>query len=84
MAVPKGKRSHSLCRKRQQIVFYDQLDGNYKRRREWFYRRDYTRRFSPLSHLEERNNNLPNHQRKQENVPLLLTPFRFPGFWPGR
>lgn len=80
MAVPKGKRSHSLCRKRQLIVFYDQLDGNFKRRREWFYRRQRLEHITPKNHLQCTSRAISTN--KQD--PPLLRPFRFPGFWPGR
>ncbi|UVC49964.1 hypothetical protein MACK_003587 [Theileria orientalis] len=68
MAVPKNKRSKSKVKQRTNIIFFDQLCGNWRRRREWFYRRLSIEKFLP-----------PNPEGNfGTNRPVL-----FPGFWSG-
>uniref|UniRef100_A0A3B0MMQ8 Uncharacterized protein n=1 Tax=Theileria annulata TaxID=5874 RepID=A0A3B0MMQ8_THEAN len=66
MAVPKNKRSKSKVNQRTNIIFFDQLCGNWRRRREWFYRRLAIEKFLPST---------------CEPKFSLNRPVLFPGFW---
>ncbi|ORM40871.1 uncharacterized protein BXIN_1700 [Babesia sp. Xinjiang] len=70
MAVPKNKRSKAKVKQRGNIIFFDQLCGNWLRHRDWFYRRLSVQRMLPPC---------------SEGVgPATPRPVLFPGFWSNR
>ncbi|GIX63678.1 uncharacterized protein BcabD6B2_31130 [Babesia caballi] len=70
MAVPKNRRSKEKVKRRGNIIFFDQLCGNWLRRRDWFYRRLVAQRSLP-----------PCSDGIQPTTPR---PVLFPGFWSPR
>lgn len=98
MAVPKKRRSRERARKRRFTIFYDQLVGNWNRRREWFYRRLYQLPLMPHNHISPvppsssstaTNSDNPSRytpscsHQQHGDYSALQRPFRFHGFWNG-
>ncbi|KAG6440155.1 hypothetical protein BBOV_II006545 [Babesia bovis T2Bo] len=67
MAVPKNKRSKAKVKQRGNIIFFDQLCGNWLRYRDWFYRGLSAQRRLPKSF--------------EGLSPPIQRPVLFSGFW---
>ncbi|KAK2195487.1 hypothetical protein BdWA1_003163 [Babesia duncani] len=68
MAVPKNRRSRAKVKQRTNIIFFDQLHGNWLRRREWFYKRLSVQHYLPKC--------------SEGTFSKINRPILFPGFWP--